>query len=73
MQPDGRVLVIETIVPPGNEPDPIKLMDLNMLVVTGGMERTKADYERLFTTAGLRLVRVLPTNAPLSILEAVAD
>ena len=66
----GRVLVIETIVPPGNDPDPIKLMDLNMLAVTGGMERTRAQYERLFTTADLRLARVLPTERDLSILEA---
>ena len=72
MLPDGWILVIETIVPPGNEPDPIKLMDLNMLVVTGGVERTMAAYEGLFALAGLRLTRVLPTSAPLSIIEAVA-
>ncbi len=72
LRPGGRVLVIETIVPPGNEPDPIKLMDVNMLVVTGGMERTEGDYARLFAMAGLRLARVIPTEAALSILEAVA-
>jgi SAM-dependent methyltransferase len=72
MEPGGRVLVIETIVPPGNEAHPIKLMDVNMLAITGGMERTREQYEGLFTKAGLRLARVLPTAAPLSILEAVA-
>ena len=72
MRPGGRVLVVETIVPPGNEPNPMKLSDLNMLAVTGGMERTREHYERLFAAAGLRLARLLPTNAPLSILEAVA-
>ena len=68
----GRVLVVETIVPPGNEADPIKLMDLNMLAVTGGMERTREQYERLFAIADLRLADVLPTGAAMSILEGVA-
>lgn len=72
LAPGGKVLVAETIVPPGNDPHPIKLMDLNMLAVTGGMERTRAQYERLFARAGLRLVRVIATSGPLSILEAVA-
>ena len=73
MAPGGRVLVAETIVPSGNEPHPTKRMDLNMLVVTGGMERTEAQYERLFAHAGLRLVRVIPTRGTLSILEAVGS
>jgi hypothetical protein len=72
MVPGGKVLLVETIVPPGGEPDPIKLMDVNMLVVTGGRERTKEEYERLFASAGLRLARIIATRAPLSILEAVA-
>jgi SAM-dependent methyltransferase len=72
MAPGGKVLVAETIVPPGNDPHPIKLMDLNMLAVTGGMERTQEQYERLFERAGLRLARVIATKSPLSILESVA-
>lgn len=72
MTPGGKVLVVETLVPAGNDPDPIKRMDLNMLVVTGGRERTRAEFERLFAQAGLRLTRVIATRAPLSILEAVA-
>lgn len=72
MAPGGKVLVAETIVPPGNDPHPTKLMDLNMLAVTGGMERTEEQYARLFAQAGLRLARVIPTRAPLSILEAIA-
>jgi hypothetical protein len=70
MAPRGRVLIAETIVPPGNEPDSIKLVDANMLVVTGGVERTRAEYAALFATAGLRLERVISTVQPLSILEA---
>jgi SAM-dependent methyltransferase len=72
MTPGGKVLVAETIVPPGNDPHPIKVMDLNMLAVTGGLERTRQQYQQLFTRAGLRLERVIPTRSPLSILEAVA-
>jgi SAM-dependent methyltransferase len=72
LAPGGKVLVAETIVPPGNEPHPIKLSDLNMLAVTGGMERTQEQYARLFARAGLRLARVIPTRSPLSILEAMA-
>ncbi len=42
-----------------------------MLAVTGGRERTKDEYMRLFERAGLRLARVMPTPSPISILEAV--
>jgi len=72
MVPGGKVLVVEAIVPTGNNPDPIKFMDLTMLVVTGGRERTQEQFEHLFADAGLRLARVVATRAPLSILEAVA-
>lgn len=71
MSPDGKVLVLETIVPPGNEPAFIKLIDANMLVVTGGKERTEAEYSALFAKSGLRLERVIETAQPISILEAV--
>ena len=70
MTPHGRVLVAETIIPPGNDPDPIKLIDANMLAVTGGVERTEAQYGALFAAAGLRLDRVIATGRPISILEA---
>jgi hypothetical protein len=70
MKPRGRVLVAETIVPPGNDPDAIKLIDANMLAVTGGVERTEAQYAALFAAAGLRLERVIATGRPISILEA---
>jgi SAM-dependent methyltransferase len=73
LAPGGKVLLAETIVPPGNDPHPIKLMDLNMLAVTGGMERTREQYERLFASAGLRLARIVPTRSPLSILEAAVN
>jgi hypothetical protein len=70
MTPDGRVLLAETIIPAGNEPNPIKLIDANMLVVTGGVERTEAEYATLLAAAGLRLERVIATVQPISVLEA---
>jgi SAM-dependent methyltransferase len=69
MQPNGKVLLAETLVPPGDEPDGIKNIDVVMLVVTGGLERTEAQCASLFGAAGLRLERVIQTRGPISILE----
>ncbi|CAN5709775.1 methyltransferase [soil metagenome] len=70
MTDDGRLLVVERVVPPGGKPSDAKLGDLNMLVLTGGCERTEADYEGLLEAAGCELVRVVPTRSPMSVLEA---
>ena len=60
----AKLLVCEKIVPPGNEPSVVKVIDLVMLVQThGGRERTEAEFDQLFTRAGLRLARVVPTRA----------
>jgi hypothetical protein len=70
MAPDGRVLVVEHVIRPGNAPDWAKLLDINMLVLPGGQERTKEEFAALFTRAGLRLKRVHKTASALSVLEA---
>ncbi|TPK66322.1 ubiquinone/menaquinone biosynthesis protein [Mesorhizobium sp. B2-4-19] len=70
MLPNGKVLVAETLVPPGDEPNQIKGIDVVMLAVTGGLERTKAQFAGLFDAAGLRLERVIETRGSISILEA---
>ena len=70
MPTHGRVLVAETLVPAGDEPAQVKFLDMIMLAVTGGLERTEAQYARLFERSGLRLERVIDTGAPISILEA---
>jgi SAM-dependent methyltransferase len=72
MLPNGKVLVAETLVLPGDEPNQIKNIDVVMLAVTGGLERSEAQYASLLETAGLRLERVIPTQGPISILEASA-
>jgi hypothetical protein len=69
--PGAKLLVIETIVPDTPEPHMAKELDVNMLAVTGGRERTRAEYEVLFSGSGFKLLRVVPTASPYSILEAV--
>lgn len=71
MRPNTKVLVVECIVPEGDEPSFSKLLDLNMMVMTGGRERTKREFSELFSAAGLALTRTIPTPSPLSMLEAV--
>jgi hypothetical protein len=71
MTPEGRVLVVDHVIPQGNSADWAKLLDVMMLVGPGGQERTREEFRGLFARVGLRLSRVIPTACPLSILEAV--
>jgi hypothetical protein len=73
MRADARLLLIERVVPSGNEPSAAKLADINMLVITGGLERTEAEYRALLNAAGFRLTRVIPTRSPSSIVEGAPD
>ena len=73
MAPDGRVLIVEMVLPPGAEPHPGKALDVIMLVNTGGRERTADEYRELLAGAGLRMTRVVPTPSPVSVIEAVPD
>jgi hypothetical protein len=57
-------------VPDDDEPDFSKTFDLNMLVMTGGKERTRAEFERLLEAAGFKLLRIIPTELPPCIVEA---
>ncbi|MGE0130498.1 MAG: methyltransferase [Blastocatellales bacterium] len=71
MNTAGKLLLVETVVPEGNQPDLSKLLDLNMLVMTGGRERTEAEFATLLVSAGFKLTRVIPTASPVCIIEAV--
>jgi hypothetical protein len=71
MLPNGKLFVIEAVIPSGNEPFFHKFMDLNMLVMTGGRERTEAEYRALFETAGFHLDRVTSTPTEVAVLEGV--
>lgn len=67
----GRLLLVESVVPEGNDPSFSKQMDLQMLVMTGGRERTAAEYRALLARAGFEMTGVIPTRSPVSIVEAV--
>jgi hypothetical protein len=68
----GKVLVVDLVMPPGNDPSSVKSFDLQMLLVTDeGRVRTEAEFRDLFAAVGLRLARVIPTASPNSILEGV--
>jgi hypothetical protein len=71
MAPGAKLLVVEGVVPPGNGPSFTKLLDLTMLVIPGGKERTEAEYRDLYQRAGLRLTRVVPTRSEVSVIEGV--
>lgn len=71
MKPGGRLLVVEMVIPPGNDFHPGKISDMIMLAFTpGGCERTAAEYAALFAKAGFKLTRVVPTASPVSVVEA---
>lgn len=72
MLPVSKLLIIESVIPEGNEPHPGKFMDINMLAMTGGKERTQTEFASLLAKAGLKLSRVIPTHSPMfSIVEVV--
>lgn len=68
---NGRVLIVDSIVQPGNAPDFAKLLDLEMLLMPGGRERTEEEFSGLLTAAGFRLNRVLPTKTGKCVIEGV--
>jgi hypothetical protein len=73
MAPGGRILIIETVIAPGDGPDLAKVSDMAMLAFTGGMERTEEEYRDLLAAAGLTLTHVIPTQSPVSIVEAKTE
>ena len=73
IDPEGRLLLIEMVLPPGDEPHPAKIFDMYMLVLTGGMERTAEEYGELLHSGGFRLTRIVPTQSAVSVIEALPD
>jgi DNA-binding transcriptional ArsR family regulator len=67
----GKVLVVEMVMPQGNDPSPAKVFDLLMMIQHHGRIRTETEFRGLFADAGLRLTQVIPTASPNSILEGV--
>ena len=70
MKPTSRLLIVEMVLPEDDAPHPGKMIDLLMLVTTGGQERTESEYRQLLGRAGFALTRVVPTGSAVSIVEA---
>jgi hypothetical protein len=68
---NARILLVESVLPEGNAPHMGKFIDLEMMVFPGGRERTEREFRALFDRAGLKLTRVIPTKAPLWVIEGV--
>jgi len=71
MQTESKLLVVEMVITPGNEPSDAKLLDLEMLVITGGRERTEAEFNNLFVSSGFKLSRIILTKESVCIIEGI--
>jgi hypothetical protein len=69
--PGGRLLVVESVIPPGNEHFVGKFLDLTMMLIPGGKERTAEEYRQLYEQAGFRLERIVRTGLEVSVVEGV--
>ncbi len=67
----GRLLIVEAVIAPGNDPGFEKLLDIEMIAITeGGRERTEKQFAALFDASGFRLQRVVTTEGPPRVVEA---
>ena len=71
MPDSARVLIIDGIIPPAGEPSFAKLLDLEMLMLPGGKERTEEEFRTLLESSGFRMTGAIRTPSPSSIIEAV--
>jgi O-methyltransferase domain len=71
VNPGGKLLVVDSVIQPGNHFDPGKFLDLQMLLFPGGCERTEKQFRDLFAAAGWQLSRIIPTAASDSIVEGI--
>ena len=68
MKPSARLILLECVIPDTPAFDMGKWMDVNMLAMVGGRERTAAEYGELYAKAGFELEQIVPTPSPLSII-----
>jgi hypothetical protein len=71
VNPGGKLLVVDTVIPSGNDFYPGKFLDILMMLFPGGRERTEKEFRELFTASGWKLNRVIPTNVVECIVEGV--
>jgi hypothetical protein len=69
-EPGARVVLVEAVIPPGDAPHPAKVVDLTMLAMAGGRERTAEEYQALLDSAGFTLDRIVPSPTPFAFVEA---
>jgi hypothetical protein len=69
MRPDGKLLIVESVIPPGNDSFHGKFLDLVMLLIPGGKVRTENECRALFERAGFELTRIVPACVELGIIE----
>jgi hypothetical protein len=65
------VILLETVLEPGNQPHLGKWLDVEMFMFPGGRERSESGFAELFAKSGFKLTRVIPTKSPLSVVESV--
>jgi SAM-dependent methyltransferase len=70
MAHDAHLLLVERVLPPDDEPSPLALWDLHMLVMTTGRERTEDEFRTLLAAADLELTQVVETDGPRCVIEA---
>ena len=68
---NGKLILVEAVVPATSEPHFSKFIDLNMMVMTGGRERTESEFSKLYEDSGFQLTRVVPMESPFSVIEGV--
>lgn len=73
MNDGGKVLIVEMVVPETSEPSPSKILDIQMLLMESGKERTAEEYRKLLAESGFHLTQIFPTRSPYSIVEAVKE
>ncbi|MCE9608203.1 MAG: methyltransferase [Planctomycetia bacterium] len=71
MQPGGKLLLVESVIPAGNEPFGAKFLDLTMMLIPGGLERTERQFHELYAQAGFELTRIVATQTEISVLEGI--
>lgn len=73
MSKTAKVVAVDAVIRPGNEPDPNKALDVGIMALLNGHERTAEEFARIYTAAGLKLTRIIPTSAPstMSLIEGM--
>jgi ubiquinone/menaquinone biosynthesis C-methylase UbiE len=71
MKPGAKLLLVESVIPTGNDPFGAKFLDLTMMLIPGGLERTAEQFRDLYAQAGFELTRIVPTSTEISVLEGI--